>query len=66
VSEALQVRKSAPQPGVKQADYVVQQPTHTVVAPVEAVANAGHHGWRPGDCLIRLDGANRAQQVCAR
>src|ERR1700758_1555514 len=61
-SEALQVWKSAPQPGVKQADYVVQQPTQTVVAPWKPSLTLDTTGWWPGDYLIRLDAANGAQQ----
>ena len=61
-SEALQIWRSAPQPGVKQADYVVQQPTHTVVAPWKPSLTLDTSGWQPGDYLIRLDGANGAQQ----
>ena len=61
-SEALQVFKSAPQPGAKQADYLVQQPTHTVVAPWKPSLKLETTGWQPGDYLIRLDGANGVQQ----
>ena len=61
-SEALQIWKSDPQPGVKQADYVVQQPTHTVVAPWKPSLTLNTTGWQPGDYLIRLDGSNGAQQ----
>ena len=60
--EALQIWRSPPQPGVKQADYVVQQPTHTVVAPWKPSLTLDTSGWQPGDYLIRLDGANGAQQ----
>ena len=61
-SEALQIWKSDPQPGVKQAGYVVQQPTHTVVAPWGPSLTLDTTGWQPGDYLIRLDGSNGAQQ----
>src|SRR2546430_2223618 len=61
-SEALQVWKSAPQPGIKQAHYVVQPPTHTVVAPWSQSLTVDTTGWQPGNYLIRLDGANTAQQ----
>ena len=51
-----------PQLGVKQADSVVQQPTHTVVAPWDPSLTLDTTGWQPGDYLIRLDGSNGAQQ----
>jgi hypothetical protein len=61
-SDALQVWKSAPQPGVKQAHYVVQPPNHMVVAPWNPSLTLDTTGWQPGNYLIRLDGANTAQQ----
>lgn len=61
-SEALRVWESAPQPGLKQADEVVQPPTNTVVAPWKPSLTLDTAGWRPGDYLIRLDGTNGAQQ----
>lgn len=61
-SEALQIWKSDPQPGVKQAGYLVQQSTRTVVAPWGPSLTLDTTGWQPGDYLIRLDGANGAQQ----
>jgi hypothetical protein len=61
-SNALQVWKSDPQPGAQQADYIVQQPTHTVAAPWHPSLMLDTTRWEPGDYLIRLDGANGAQQ----
>ena len=61
-SDVLQVWKSAPQPAVKQADFVVQQPTNTVVAPWNPSLTLDTTGWQPGDYVIRLDGDNGAQQ----
>lgn len=61
-SEALQVWKSAPQPGAKQADYVLQQPIRTVVAPWEPSLTLDTTGWQPGNYVIRLDAAHGAQQ----
>ena len=61
-SEALQVWKSAPLAGVRQAGPVVQQPTHTVVAPWNPSLTLNTTGWQPGEYLIRLDAANGAQQ----
>jgi hypothetical protein len=61
-SEALQVWRSGPLPGVKQADSMVQQPTNTVVAPWAQSLTLNTTDWRPGDYLVRLDGSNGAQQ----
>ncbi len=61
-SEALQIWKSDPQPGLKQSNFVVQQPTHTVMAPWNPSLTLNTTGWQPGDYLIRLDGSNDAQQ----
>lgn len=61
-SEALQVWTSDPQPGVKQAGDVVQQPSHMVTAPWQPSLPLDTTGWQPGDYLIRLDGSNGAQQ----
>ncbi len=61
-SEALQIWKSDPQRGVKQAGYVVRQPTNTVVAQWNPSLTLNTTGWQPGDYLIRLDAANGAQQ----
>ncbi|HXZ77565.1 MAG TPA: N,N-dimethylformamidase beta subunit family domain-containing protein, partial [Streptosporangiaceae bacterium] len=61
-SEALQVFTSAPQLGAKQADFVVQQPTNTVVAPWNPSLTLDTTSWQPGDYLIRLDGDSGAQQ----
>jgi len=61
-SEVRQVWKSAPQPGAVQAIPVVQQPTHTVVAPWQPSLTLDTAGWPPGDYLLRLDGANSAAQ----
>ena len=61
-SEALQIWKSVPQPGLKQLDHLVEQPTHTVVAPWTPSLTLDTTGWPSGDYLIRLDGSNGAQQ----
>ncbi|MBV8346605.1 MAG: hypothetical protein JOZ49_03435 [Mycolicibacterium sp.] len=61
-SEARQVWTSGPQPGVRQPNYVVQQPTNTVVAPWKPSLTLNTSAWPPGDYVLRLDGANGAQQ----
>ena len=63
-SEALQIWRSAPQPGVKQADYVVQQPTHTVVAPWKPSLTLDTSGWQPGDYLSASMGQTAPSSLC--
>ena len=41
----------------------MQQPRNTVVAPWKPSLTLDTTGWQPGDYLIRLDGANGAQQI---
>jgi hypothetical protein len=53
---------SAPQPGVRQADPVVQQPRNTVVAPWQPSLTVDTTRWPPGDYLLRLDAVDGAQQ----
>ena len=53
---------SPPQPGTRQPAAVVQEPTHTVVAPWTPSSTVDTTGWAPGDYLLRLDADSGAQQ----
>ncbi|MCE0768195.1 hypothetical protein LWC35_35660 [Pseudonocardia kujensis] len=57
---AARVWVSAPQPGRRQADPVVQAPRNTVVAPWSPTLTVDTVGWPPGDYLLRLDADNGA------
>src|SRR3954454_20141265 len=61
-SDAAAVWTSASQPGVVQPAAVVQEPTHTVVAPWKPSSTIDTAGWPPGDYLLRLDADSNAQQ----
>jgi hypothetical protein len=61
-SDALSVWTSAPQVGSQQPAALVQEPTHTVVAPWKPSLSVGTTGWAPGDYLLRLDADSGAQQ----
>ena len=61
-SDALSVWTSPPQAGSQQPAAVVQEPTHTVVAPWTPSLTVDTAGWAPGNYLLRLDADSGAQQ----
>ncbi|MGI5133040.1 N,N-dimethylformamidase beta subunit family domain-containing protein [Pseudonocardia sp. CA-107938] len=61
-SDAQAVWTSPPRTGGVQAPAVVQEPTHTVVAPWHPSMSVATQGWPPGVYLLRLDGSDGAQR----
>lgn len=61
-SDAKAVWTSSHQPGHQQAAAVVQEPTHTVVAPWTPSLTVDTTGWAPGDYLLRLEADGRVAQ----